>query len=76
MTPGGKPAARSASPISRCVAGQISDAFKTTVLLQAKGVATARTPKMTGAFHGAMPNTGTFQYPPKSDMVGLKSRQR
>jgi hypothetical protein len=46
------------------------------VLLQAKGVATARTPKMTGAFHGAMPNTGTFQYPPKSDMVGLKSRQR
>ena len=43
--------------ISRCVPGQISEAFSTTVLPQASGMAMARTPRMTGAFHGAMPST-------------------
>src|SRR5664279_1038705 len=32
-------------------------AFQTTVLPQASGAATARTPRMTGAFHGAIPST-------------------
>ena len=36
--------------------GQISEVFSTTVLPQASGVAMARTPRMTGAFHGAMPS--------------------
>ena len=35
--------------------GHISEAFSTTVLPQASGIATARVPRMTGAFHGAMP---------------------
>ena len=56
-TPGGRPASRRHSAISRCVPGQISEAFSTTVLPQASGMATARTPRMTGAFHGAMPST-------------------
>lgn len=54
-TPGGKPASLKTSPISRCVPGQISDALSTTELPQASAVATARTPRMIGAFHGAMP---------------------
>ena len=56
-TPGGKPASRNSSPISRCVPGHISEAFSTTVLPQASGMAMARTPRITGAFHGAMPAT-------------------
>ena len=36
-------------------AGHISEAFSTTVLPQASGIATARMPRITGAFHGAMP---------------------
>ena len=55
MTPFGSPASASAWPISRCVPGHISEAFSTTVLPQASGMATARVPRMTGAFHGAMP---------------------
>ena len=55
MTPFGRPASASAWPISRCVPGHISEAFSTTVLPQASGMATARVPRMTGAFHGAMP---------------------
>ena len=39
----------------RCTAGQDSEALKTTVLPQARAIAMARTPRMTGAFHGAMP---------------------
>ena len=56
-TPGGRPASRRHSAISRCVPGQISEAFSTTVLPQASGSAMARTPRMTGAFHGAMLST-------------------
>jgi hypothetical protein len=37
------------------VAGHISEALRTTVLPQASGMAIARVPRMTGAFHGAMP---------------------
>ena len=37
--------------------GQISDALRTTVLPQASGNAIARTPRMTGAFQGAMLST-------------------
>jgi len=40
-----------------CVAGQSSEPFSTTVLPQASGMATARTPRMIGAFQGAMPST-------------------
>ena len=36
---------------------QFSLPLSTTVLPQASGVAIARTPRMTGAFHGAMPST-------------------
>src|SRR5271168_2667028 len=44
-------------PIRRWVAGQTSDDFRITVLPQASGAAIARTPRITGAFHGAMPRT-------------------
>ena len=37
--------------------GHCSDAFNTTVLPYASGAATARTPRITGAFHGAIPTT-------------------
>ena len=40
-----------------CVRGQISDALNTTALPQASAVTIARTPRITGAFHGAMPST-------------------
>ena len=43
--------------IRRCVAGQTSDERRITVLPQASGAAIARTPRITGAFHGAMPST-------------------
>ena len=56
-TPSGKPAASKASTISPWVRGQRSEALKTTVLPQASGVAIARQPRITGAFHGAMPST-------------------
>jgi hypothetical protein len=39
------------------VRGQFSLPFRITVLPQASGVAMARTPRMTGAFQGAMPST-------------------
>ena len=55
MTPFGMPASCNTLPISIWVAGQVSDAFITTVLPQAKAIATERTPRITGAFHGAMP---------------------
>ena len=55
MTPFGRPASRRTSPIMRWVAGQSSEALSTTVLPQAIGSATARVPRITGAFHGAMP---------------------
>ena len=56
-TPFGKPASFMIWPIRRWVAGQTSDDLRTTVLPQARGVAIARTPRITGAFHGAMPRT-------------------
>jgi hypothetical protein len=56
-TPGGKPASANTLPSRACVPGLISDAFRMTVLPQASGAAIARTARMTGAFHGAMPNT-------------------
>ena len=43
--------------ISWCVRGQFSLPLRMTVLPQARGVAMARTPRMTGAFQGAMPST-------------------
>ncbi len=43
--------------ISWWVRGQFSLPLSTTVLPQASGVAIARTPRITGAFHGAMPST-------------------
>ena len=56
-TPKSKPAARNVSPMSQCVRGQTSDPLNTTVLPQASGIATERTPRITGAFHGAMLRT-------------------
>jgi hypothetical protein len=55
--PAGNPASTKAWPISRWVCGDTSEAFRITVLPQASGMAMARTPRMTGAFHGAMPST-------------------
>ena len=55
IAPAGTPASRSTLAISQCVIGHISADFSTTVLPQASGIATARTPRITGAFHGAMP---------------------
>ena len=55
--PAGSPASSSARMISAWVRGQVSEAFSTTVLPQASGVATARVARMTGAFQGAMPST-------------------
>ena len=55
--PSGSPASCSASAIAACVRGHTSDAFRTTVLPKASGVATARVPRITGAFQGAMPTT-------------------
>ena len=57
ITPAGTPASAIARAISPCVRGHVSDAFRTTVLPNASGVATARVPRMIGAFHGAMPTT-------------------
>ena len=37
--------------------GQISEPLSTIVLPQASGIATARTPRITGAFQGARPST-------------------
>src|SRR5579871_848461 len=54
MAPRGRPAARNASTISAWVRGQFSEALNTTVLPQASGIATERTPRMIGAFHGAI----------------------
>ncbi len=51
--PGGRPASSRASAIRAWVLGQISEALKTTALPQARGVARARTPRITGAFQGA-----------------------
>ncbi len=51
------PASTNASTIRACVRGQCSEALSTTVLPQASGMAIARTPRMIGAFHGAMPST-------------------
>ena len=56
-TPGGKPPSTMQSPISRCSAGHFSEAFSTTVLPQASGMAKARTARMIGAFQGAMPTS-------------------
>ena len=56
-TPPSIPASLRIFPISPCVTGHISEAFRTTVLPQASGMATARIPRMTGAFHGAIPRT-------------------
>ena len=56
-TPLGKPASCSASMMSPCVAGDTSEPLSTTVLPHASGSAIARTARMTGAFHGAMPST-------------------
>ena len=56
-TPAGRPASCRASITRPCVAGHSSEPLSTTVLPQAKGVAIARTARMTGAFHGAIPST-------------------
>src|SRR5713226_2777664 len=56
-TPSGNPALRNAWPIRQCTRGQSSEALSTTVLPQARGMAIAQTPKITGAFQGAMPST-------------------
>ena len=57
MAPAGSPASSSTSPMTRWVCGHSSDAFRTTVLPHASGIATARTPRIIGAFHGAIPST-------------------
>ena len=57
MTPAGTPASAIAAAMWACVRGHSSDAFITTVLPNASGVATARVPRITGAFHGAIPTT-------------------
>ncbi len=56
-TPSPRPASVNTAPIRRWVAGQTSDAFRITVLPQARGMAMALTPRMMGAFHGAIPTT-------------------
>ena len=55
--PAGSPASTSARTIAAWVRGHCSEAFSTTVLPYASGVATARVPRITGAFHGAIPTT-------------------
>jgi hypothetical protein len=57
IAPAGTPASVSASTTAACVRGHCSDAFNTTVLPYASGAATARTPRITGAFQGAIPTT-------------------
>ena len=54
-TPAGNPAPAKASIMSECVRGHSSEAFRITVLPQASGTAMARTPRMMGAFQGAIP---------------------
>ena len=56
-TPSPKPASCKVFTSNSWVAGQVSEAFNTTVLPQASGIASARVAKITGAFHGAMPTT-------------------
>ena len=56
-TPAGTPASSRAVTIAACVRGHSSDAFSTTVLPSASGEAIARVPRITGAFHGAIPTT-------------------
>jgi hypothetical protein len=56
-TPGGMPASWSAAAIAAWVRGHSSEALSTTVLPYASGDATARVPRITGAFHGAIPST-------------------
>ena len=56
-TPGGSPASLRARAISPWVRGQTSEALSTTVFPNASGCATARVPRITGAFQGAMPST-------------------
>ena len=57
MTPDGRPASSSARAIAACVRGHTSEPFRITVLPKASGVATARVPRITGAFQGAIPTT-------------------
>ena len=57
ITPSGSPASTSTFTTAACVRGHSSDAFSTTVLPYASGVATARADRITGAFQGAMPTT-------------------
>jgi hypothetical protein len=56
-TPGGSSASCSARTISAWVRGHSSEALRITVFPYASGAAIARVPRMTGAFHGAMPTT-------------------
>ena len=74
-TPAGRPASTKASTIRRCTAGHSSEALSTTVLPQASGMAMARTPRMTGAFHGAMPTQTPAgcrsPWPSVPGMIGL-----
>ena len=57
IAPAGTPASAIARTTAAWVRGQCSEAFSTTVLPYASGVATARVERITGAFHGAMPTT-------------------
>ena len=57
MTPAGMPASAIAETTCACVRGHSSEAFSTTVLPNASGVATARVERITGAFQGAIPTT-------------------
>ncbi len=70
-TPGGNPASTKAAAISACVLGHTSDALKITVLPQANGVAMARTPRILGALHGAMPSTTPVGSHHHGDAAGL-----
>ena len=56
-TPSGSPASRKASPISRWVAGQVSDAFKYDGVAAGQRHCDRAHAKMIGAFQGAMPST-------------------
>ena len=59
--------------MSRCTPGQLSEALRTTVLPQASGMAMARVPRITGAFHGAMPRQtpAGWRMPIASTVPGL-----
>jgi hypothetical protein len=70
----GKPAWFMVSTMRWCVAGQTSEERRITVLPQASGAAIALTPRISGAFHGAIPSTTPAGWRTASDTtLGLSA---